>query len=100
MTKDVEEAEQAIAYLNEQIGSTSIAGLQGVFFRLIEEQTKTVMLARVSPEYMFKTIDPAVAPEEKSKPKRAMIAILGLMLGGLLGIVIVLIRKGIAPKQG
>jgi len=99
MTRDVEEAEHAIAYLQEQIGATSIAGLQSVFFRLIEEQTKTVMLARVSPEYMFRTIDPAVAPEEKSAPKRAQIALLGLILGGVLSCVFVLVRNSLSPTK-
>jgi hypothetical protein len=48
MRRDVAEAEQAIVYLNDQIESTSLAELQNVFFSLVEEQTKTVMLARVS----------------------------------------------------
>lgn len=99
MAKDVEEAEHAIAYLNEQISSTSIAGLQSVFFRLIEDQTKTVMLAKVSSEYMFRTIDPAIAPEEKSKPKRARIVVLCVVLGGFLGILAVLIRTSLAPRR-
>ena len=66
MQQDVAEAEQAIAYLNEQIESTSLADLQNVFFKLIEEQTKIVMLAKVSPEYMLRTLDPTVVPEIKS----------------------------------
>ena len=36
MKQDVEEAEQAIAYLNKQIEATSLAELHVVFFRLIE----------------------------------------------------------------
>ena len=39
------------------------------------------MLAEVRPEYVFKTIDPAVVPEEKSKPSRALICALGYPLG-------------------
>jgi uncharacterized protein involved in exopolysaccharide biosynthesis len=95
MAKDVGEAEQAIAYLNDQISKTSVADLQVVLFRLIEEQTKTIMFARVTPEYMFTTVDPAVAPELKAKPNRALIVILSLILGGLLGVVVVLLRNGI-----
>jgi uncharacterized protein involved in exopolysaccharide biosynthesis len=92
MQQDVAEAEQAIAYLNEQIESTSLADLQNVFFKLIEEQTKTVMLAKVSPEYMLRTLDPAVIPELKAKPKRSIIVILATFIGGLLGVVIQLFR--------
>ena len=57
---------------------------------MIEEQTKTLMLAEVSDEYVFKTISPAKVSEEKAKPKpkRALI----VMLGGMLAVIIVLIR--------
>ena len=90
--QDVGEAEKSIEYLREQVTNTSLADLQAVFFDLIQSQTETVMLAEVRQEYVFKTIDPAVAPEEKSKPSRALICVLGTLLGGMLGVVIVLIR--------
>lgn len=92
MQQDVAEAEQAIDYLNSQVAETSLADLQNVFFRLIEEQTKTVMLAKVSNEYLFKTLDPAVAPESKARPRRSLIVLIAIMLGGLLGVAIQLIR--------
>ena len=91
MQQDVAEAEQAIDYLKKQIDNTSLADLQNVFFRLIEEQTKTVMLARVSSAYWLKTLDPAVVPELKAKPKRLLIVILATLLGGFLGILIQLV---------
>ena len=86
MRQDVSEAEQAIEYLNEQITATSLADLQAVFFRLIEEQTKTVMLAKVSKEYILKTVDPAIAAEEKSKPRRSLIVLASAILSGFLSI--------------
>ena len=66
--------------------------MQNVFYQLIEEQTKTLMLAEVKDEYAFKVIDPPVVPEEKVGPKRALICILSILLGGMLGVAIVLIR--------
>ena len=90
--QDVSEAEKSIEYLKQQVANTSLADLQAMFFELIQSQTETVMLAEVRPEYVFKTIDPAVIPEEKSKPSRASICVLGTLLGGMLGVVIVLIR--------
>ena len=90
--QDVAEAEKSIEYLKQQVANTSLADLQAMFFELIQSQTETVMLAEVRPEYVFKTIDPAVIPEEKSKPSRALICVLGTLLGGMLGVVIVLIR--------
>jgi LPS O-antigen subunit length determinant protein (WzzB/FepE family) len=89
MHQDVAEAEQAIEYLTRQIENTSLSDLQNVFFSLIEEQKKTIMLANVSEEYLFKTLDPAVTPEEKAKPKRAVIVILSTLIGFLISMILV-----------
>lgn len=90
--QDREEATRSIEYLKSKINETNISDMQAVFYQLIEGQTKTLMLAEVSQEYVFKTLSPAKVAEEKSKPKRALIVILGLMLGGMLSVLIVLIR--------
>lgn len=90
--QDVAQAERSIDYLKEQIAATSVAELQAGFFELIQQQTETIMLAKASPEYVFRTIDPALVPEEEAKPKRALICVLGTMLGGMLGVLIVLVR--------
>ena len=90
--QDVDEATKSIEYLTQQIANTSLADLQAMFFELIQSQTETVMLAEVRPEYVFKTIDPAVVPEEESEPSRALICVLGTLLGGMLGVVTALIR--------
>jgi len=89
---DREEATKSIAYLNKKIEETNVADMQSVFYQLIEEQTKTLMLAEVSEEYVFKTLSAAKVSEEKSKPRRALIAILGFMLGGMLSVIVVLLR--------
>jgi uncharacterized protein involved in exopolysaccharide biosynthesis len=99
MKQEVTEAEQAIQYLNQQIEKTSLANMHSVFFNLIEEQTKTVMLAKVSSEYLFKTLDPAVVPERKIKPKRSLIVIFTTFFGFLLAIALVLIRSSIGRRK-
>ena len=63
-----------------------------IFYQLIEEQTKNMMLTMVKKEYVLKTIDPAQVPDTKAKPKRSLIVVLGTMLGGILSVLIVLIR--------
>ncbi|MDB4309094.1 Wzz/FepE/Etk N-terminal domain-containing protein [Porticoccaceae bacterium] len=81
-----------IQYLEAQIEKTAIADMREVFYQIIEEQIKNKMLAEASPEYAFTTVSRAMLPEEKSKPKRALICILGTLLGGMLSILVVLIR--------
>ena len=88
-----------ISYLEAQIEKTNIADMQSVFYQLIEEQTKNLMLAEVQDEFAFKIIDPAVVPEEKVGPKRALICVLAVLLGGMLGTAIVLIRYAFAKKD-
>jgi uncharacterized protein involved in exopolysaccharide biosynthesis len=97
--RDVTEAERNIGYLKTQLAKTSVADMQTVFYKLIEEQTKTLMLAEVNQEYVFKTLDPAVVAEEKAKPKRALIAILGTVLGGMAGVMLVLIRYAVRRRE-
>ncbi len=103
MQEDVARAEQAIAYLNEQVGTTNLSGLQSVFFGLIEEQTKTVMLAKASPEYLFRIIDPPVVAEEKVRPARALLVILagliGALIAGLLAMLLPRYRSPAGPRE-
>ena len=79
-SKDILEAEESIKFLEAQREKTSLVSLDEVFAQLIEEQTKTIMLANVSKDYVFDVIDPPVAPELKSKPSRALICVLGTLL--------------------
>ncbi|HIO03839.1 MAG TPA: LPS O-antigen length regulator [Alphaproteobacteria bacterium] len=90
--QDIEDAEASINYLEAKLDETNIAGMQQVFYQLIESETRTVMLANAQREYVFKTVDPAVVPQEKSEPKRALIAVIATMLGGMLGVFIVFVR--------
>jgi len=89
--QDVKDAEARIAYLKEKLSEINITGMQQVFYQLIESETRTVMLANAQNEYVFKTVDPAVVPQEKSEPKRALICVLVTVLGGMLGGLIVFV---------
>ena len=88
-SRDVEEANKSTEFLTKQLEHTKVADIRTVLYKLIEEQTKTIMFANVRDEYVFKTIDPALVPEKKFKPGRALICIFGFLLGGFLGVVIV-----------
>lgn len=96
--RDQHDTQRNIDYLKQQLDKTSVADMQAVFYKLIEEQTKTLMLAEANPEYVFKTLDPAVVPEEKVKPKRALIVVLGGVLGGMFGVLLVLVRYALRKR--
>ena len=86
----LDDAAKNISYLEKQINRTSLSDMQGVFYTLIEEQTKTKMLADVSDEYVFRSVSLARVPEMKSGPGRAMICLIITFLGGFLSVIFVL----------
>lgn len=90
--RTIAETTQNLAYLEAQLQKTAVADMQATFYKLIEDQTKSLMLAEVQEEFIFKVIDPAIVPELKDSPKRALICVLGTLLGGMLGVAIVLVR--------
>ena len=89
--RKVAEVTNNINYLQAQIEKTSIAEMREVFYTIIEEQTKNKMVAEASPEYAFVAVSPSMVPEEKSQPKRALICILGTLLGSMLSVLLVLV---------
>lgn len=92
-TQDVSEATSAIAYLRNQLEQTQLVDMQRVFYQLIESQTRITMLADVREEYVFKVIDPASIPDVNVEPRRSVIVIVGIFIGGLLSLVIALFRQ-------
>ncbi|OEA22288.1 lipopolysaccharide biosynthesis protein [Vibrio parahaemolyticus] len=90
--RSIAEASQNLAYLNMQLRKTAVTDMQSTFYKLIEEQTKSLMLAEVQEEFIFKVVDPAIVPELKDGPKRALICIFGSLLGALLSVIVVLMR--------
>ena len=91
--RKLEQVNRNIEYLTAQIDKTAIADMREVFYQLVEEQTKSKMLAEASPEYAFVTVSRAMVPEEESQPKRALVCILGTLLGGMLSVLWVLFRR-------
>jgi LPS O-antigen subunit length determinant protein (WzzB/FepE family) len=90
--QDQKEAQDSIDYLTHQLENIQVTTMETVFYQLIEEQTKNMMLTKVKAEYMLKTIDPHKYLMKKSGSKRALIVVLGTMLDGMLSVLIVLIR--------
>lgn len=89
--RQIDKVSRNIEYLENQIEKTPIAEMQEVFYTIIEEQIKSKMLAEASPDYAFSAVSPSMVPEEKSQPKRALICILGTLLGAMLSVLWVLV---------
>lgn len=91
--KAILESNKNLDYLQQQLKQNGQVELQQAAYSLMESELKKLMLAKGGAEYAFKTIDPAQAPRLKSKPKRGMIAILGFLIGGFMGVVAVFVRN-------
>lgn len=89
----IDEAERSINYLNNQIKHTPYSELKTLFFNLIQKKTQDMMLANANKQYALTIIDPPLVAEKKSKPKRLFIFIVGTLLGFILSILIIILRK-------
>ncbi|MDB2554178.1 Wzz/FepE/Etk N-terminal domain-containing protein [Porticoccaceae bacterium] len=88
--RKMEKVTRNITFLEAQIKKTNIAEMQEVFYKIIEEQIKSKMLTEASPDFAFIPVSPSMVPEEKSQPNRALICVLGTLLGGMLSVLWVL----------
>ena len=87
----LQEAQTNVAYLQSEMARATLVTLQESIGRLLETELPKLMLAKGKEEFAFKIVDPAVPPRLRVRPKRALTAIIGTILGGLLGIFIVLV---------
>jgi uncharacterized protein involved in exopolysaccharide biosynthesis len=83
--KALADSSRNIEYLNKQIESTNVVEIQRVMYSLVENETKTLMLANARADYAFTVVDPAVTPEARVRPKRTLMVLTGLALGLILG---------------
>ena len=97
--RQVKRVTNNINYLQAQIEQTSVAEMREVFYKIIEEQTKNKMLAEASPEYAFVAVSPSMVPAKKSEPQRAIICILGALMGGLFSVLLVLVMHYIRKSN-
>ncbi len=85
-------ADKSIQYLKNELEKTSVVEIKKSLYSLIESETKSKMLANTKEEFAFRFIDKAVVPEDRIRPKRKKIVILGFILGLSFGVFIVFIR--------
>lgn len=85
------DAETNVAYLQSEMAKTSLVTLQQSIGRLLENELQKLMLARGNEEFAFKIVDPPEPPKERVRPNRSMTAVLGTMLGGIVGSVLALL---------
>ena len=88
----IAEAGSNIAYLQNQVASTTQASLQQAASRLLENELQKAMIARGNNEYAFRVVDRPDVPKRRSRPNRKLTVALGFLAGGIIGALIVFVR--------
>ena len=91
--KDLEEAEKALTFLEEQLKNTQNIETVNSISQLIESQLKIKMLANVREDYLVTVIDEPFVPETKFSPRRSLITIIGSLIGFILSLAYVTVKK-------
>lgn len=91
----IAQSDASLQYLNRELATTQVVETREAINRLIESQIRSRMIASVTYEYAFRVVDGAMKPEpaDKVRPKRAIMILMGGMLGGFIGILWVYFRS-------
>ena len=92
------EAETNVVYLQAEMARTNMVTLQESVGRLLENELQKLMLARGNEDFAFRIVDAASPPKDRVRPKRALIAVIGTLLGGALGLFGVLIAHAMRSE--
>lgn len=80
-TKAQDNSRKRIGYLKEELAKTKNNEMQDVLYEILKSEERTSMLANVNEEFALKVIDPAVVPENRAKPNRKLVVLLGAVFG-------------------
>jgi len=89
---DMEEAEASLLILQGALKNVELVDMKNMLFELIQQNAQKKLLAEVREEYVFRVVDPAIVPEIKYSPSRALLCVIGTFLGFVIGIFISVTR--------
>jgi uncharacterized protein involved in exopolysaccharide biosynthesis len=95
----VEVSTANLEYLKKQLTKTDVVEIEQAINRLIESETKSLMLAHGRREYAFTIVDPAVVPEQRVSPRSTLMVLSGLLIGGVLGSLVAWARDALARRK-
>ena len=90
--EDKKKASLSIEFLSNQIKGTSISEIKQALSRLVQIETQKLMLIESNEEYVFKVLDPPIVKEKKSSPNRAIIYMVGFLIGLFIGMIYALLN--------
>ncbi len=97
--KAILKAQKSVAYLQNELNNTNLDELRILYAQLIQEQIKTMTLAKANDEYAFEVLDAAVAPQSPFKPNRKLIVLLSIIIGLIIGVVLAFIQHAVQKHR-
>jgi uncharacterized protein involved in exopolysaccharide biosynthesis len=93
------DSQRNVDFLQKEMAATSVVSLQQSMGRVLEGEMQKLMLARGNEQFAFKIIDPATPPKHRFSPKRTFIVLVATLLGGILSLLVVFLRKAIRDRS-
>jgi uncharacterized protein involved in exopolysaccharide biosynthesis len=93
------EAETNIAYLQSELTTNKLVPLEQSISRLLETEMQKMMLARGSAEFSFRVVDPATPPKKRARPKRTLIVVSVVFLGGMFALFVVFAKNAFMQRS-
>jgi uncharacterized protein involved in exopolysaccharide biosynthesis len=93
------ESSRNVDFLQKEMAATSVVSLQQSMGRVLEGEMQKLMLARGNEQFAFKVIDPATPPKHRFSPKRTLIVLVATLMGGVLSLLVVFLRKAIRERR-
>ncbi len=95
----IAQSQEKLKYLNHELSKTVIEENRQALYGLISTEQKQAMLANTQQDFAFRVIDSAVVPDEKIKPKRAIIVVLTAFVAFFLSIIFVFVQEGLIKRK-
>jgi len=96
--QDLRESKLALDYLKKEINQTALVEIRVSINELVKAQLEKQMIAEVNKDYILKTIEAPYLTDLKSRPRRAIMSIMGTLFGAFISIFWIGVRYIINPK--
>jgi len=97
--REISIRERSIEYLTEKIKLNEISSLDDQLADLLKSEIRDHMLAEVRKEYALETVAAPYQPLMKSGPNRALICMVAVLVGGIIGALYLLVRHARRPYR-
>ena len=92
--KHIAQAEAGLGFLYRELDSQDSIELRNAVSKMIESQLHSIMVAKAQPDFAFRVVDPAIAPDEDNpvSPNRLVFFLVGGILFGFSAVVLALVK--------